>query len=67
MTALSERERETLQLYFNGMPREKIAKKLNMAVSTVGVHLFNTKAKLGVRSNVELVRWCEKNLEATKS
>ncbi|WP_349604818.1 LuxR C-terminal-related transcriptional regulator [Cupriavidus sp. DF5525] len=48
MAALSEREREILELLAQAMSNKKIAKVLNLSTETVKWHLKNVYAKLGV-------------------
>lgn len=59
---LTEREQELLKHYSKGLTHEQLAKKLKISTSTVSVHKFNIKAKLGIRSEFDLIRWCMKNI-----
>lgn len=59
---LTNREQDILLLYANGTSRVTTAKKLKIAPETVSVHKHNIKAKLGIKSEFDLIRWCMKNL-----
>jgi len=56
VAALSEREREIVQLASLGMPDKAIAQKLGIAFCTVRTHLSHAFRKLGVDNRVQLVR-----------
>ena len=49
MPELSDREREILLLTADGKRPAEIARALNIAVSTVGTHLKNGYARLGLK------------------
>ena len=53
--ALTEREREILDLLTAGLSNKEIAQRLYLSVRTVEVHLRNVYAKLGVRTRLEAV------------
>jgi DNA-binding NarL/FixJ family response regulator len=55
--ALTEREREILDLLIAGLPNKEIAQRLYLSVRTVEVHLRNVYSKLGVRSRLEAVTY----------
>ena len=54
-TALTEREREILELLAQGYRNHEIAQKLHISVSTAKAHLGNIYRKLHVRSRPEAV------------
>jgi DNA-binding NarL/FixJ family response regulator len=54
---LTKREREVLKLVVEGKRNKEIAHLLVISPKTVSVHRTNIMAKLGVRSNIELVRY----------
>ena len=58
--ALSERERQVLELLLAGHPNKQVAVMLNLSVKTVSTHRSNILAKFGVDSLVELVRRIER-------
>jgi len=53
--ALSEREREVLQLIAQGLTNREIAQKLFLSLSTVKVHTYHIYAKLDVHSRTQAV------------
>ena len=54
---LSPREREVLHLTAEGLTAPEVAERLSISPRTVEAHRGNGMAKLGVRSQVELVRY----------
>jgi two-component system capsular synthesis response regulator RcsB len=60
---LTERQQDILRLYSTGAKPDAIAKKLKMSPKTVAVHKHNIKAKLGIKSEFDLIRWCMKNVQ----
>jgi two-component system response regulator TtrR len=56
--ALSERERQVLDLVLAGKPSRQIAVELFISVKTVDFHRARIMAKLGVRSVAQLFRVC---------
>jgi DNA-binding NarL/FixJ family response regulator len=52
-TALTEREREVLDLISQGLTNAAIAEQLFVSVNTVRNHVANLSAKLGARSKLE--------------
>jgi DNA-binding NarL/FixJ family response regulator len=56
LAALSEREREVLELAASGMSNKEIAKRLTISVNTVKFHLRTIYSRLGVRNRVEAMR-----------
>ncbi|MGQ0679443.1 MAG: response regulator [Actinomycetota bacterium] len=55
LSALTEKEREVLQLMVDGMDRAAISKKLFLSPNTVRTHIKNMFAKLEVHSSLEAV------------
>lgn len=58
--ALSEREREVVELLAQGLTNKDVAQRLFLSVRTVEAHLRNVYDKLGVRSRTEAVLWAIK-------
>jgi DNA-binding NarL/FixJ family response regulator len=56
LAALSEREREVLDLLAGGMSNKEIATRLMISSNTVKFHLRTIYAKLGVRNRVQAVQ-----------
>jgi DNA-binding NarL/FixJ family response regulator len=54
---LTPREKEVLQSLAEGKSIKEIADSLIIKETTVRIHLFNTKKKLRIKRNVELVRY----------
>ena len=55
MTALTDREREVLELVLKGLSSKAIAKSLGISYRTVEVHRSHILEKLGVRTVPELI------------
>jgi DNA-binding NarL/FixJ family response regulator len=53
--ALSERERELLQLVAEGQSNKQVARTMGVSVSTVETHRANVMAKLNVHTTAEIV------------
>jgi NarL family two-component system response regulator LiaR len=53
--ALTDREREVLQLLAEGIRNDDIAERLFISPQTVQTHVRNLLAKLGVHSKLEAV------------
>jgi DNA-binding CsgD family transcriptional regulator len=53
---LTEREKEVLKLFVDGLTYKQIARQLNISRSTVGTHLANSYRKLGVTNRVQALR-----------
>ena len=56
-SALSEREREVLQLLAEGLTSPQISKRLFIATSTVETHRRSIMRKLGIHSVADLTKW----------
>jgi len=56
-SALSEREREVLQLLAEGLSSPAIGKRLYIATSTVETHRRSIMRKLGIHSVADLTKW----------
>lgn len=61
--ALSERERETLRLYAEGLTAKQIAARLGVSVATVGTFERRACAKLGARNRAHAVSICVRRHE----
>lgn len=55
--AFTQRERQVLQLIVQGKSNKEIAAELHISPKTVSVHRSNLMAKLGLRSEIELLRY----------
>jgi DNA-binding NarL/FixJ family response regulator len=53
---LTKREHEVLLLVKSGLPSKSIARRLNISDKTVDVHKHQLRRKLGLRTDIELVR-----------
>jgi DNA-binding NarL/FixJ family response regulator len=53
--ALTEREREVLELVAQGLPNKQIARRLGISDHTVKFHLSTIYGKLGVSSRTEAI------------
>ena len=64
---LTDRELEVFRLLGHGLPPRRIAERLFRSIKTVEAHRENIKAKLGLRSSGELIRFAaEYSLRAEK-
>jgi DNA-binding NarL/FixJ family response regulator len=54
---ITNREKEILQLLAKGLPNQAIADKLFISVRTVESHKNHIMQKLGIKSNIELVKY----------
>jgi DNA-binding CsgD family transcriptional regulator len=61
---LTDREFEILQLIGQGRGTREIAEKLHLSIKTVEAHRGNIKAKLGLKTAPELVRFAVRWAEA---
>ena len=52
---LSRQERRCLQLYLNGLKDADIAKRLDLSIHTVRMHLTRARHRLNAQSRVEAV------------
>ena len=57
--SLTPRERELVRLVAQGLRNKEIARKLDITVGTVKIHLHNVYQKLGVDSRVALTLWAQ--------
>ncbi len=55
--ALSDREREILELVVNGLSSREVGERLGISVRTAEVHRFNIMRKLNVSNTAELVKY----------
>ncbi|HEX2577067.1 MAG TPA: LuxR C-terminal-related transcriptional regulator [Aquihabitans sp.] len=53
--ALSDRERQVLELMVTGLDRREIAEALTISLNTVRTHVKNILARVGVHSSLEAV------------
>lgn len=60
--ALTEREREVLELLAQGLSNKDIAQRLYLSVRTVEGHLANIYGKLQLRGRTEAALWAARNL-----
>lgn len=58
---LSNREKEVMQLYFEGLKTEKIADALFLSIHTVNNHRCSSFVKLGLHSLDEFIDFAHKN------
>lgn len=59
--SLSSREVEVLKLFCEGMSNQEIADKLFISVRTVESHKTHIMQKLGIKNNVEMIKYAIKN------
>lgn len=64
---LSNRELEIVSLIGEGMPTRQIAAKLLLSVKTVETHRVHVKRKLGLTHSSQLVQFCVRWVEETKT
>ena len=57
--SLTRREEEVFLLLASGYTAKTIADRLVISVSTVKTHVGNVYAKIGVKSQQELLKWLE--------
>lgn len=57
ISLLSQREIEALRYIARGLPRKKIANRMDISIKTVDNHTTNIKKKLQVQDRVELTRF----------
>lgn len=62
VAALSEREREVLELASRGLANKQIARTLGIAERTVKVHLGNVFRRIGVSDRTSAALWARENL-----
>lgn len=55
LSSLTERERQVLALTTEGLTQKQVAHALGISIKTVGAHMQNLLARLGVHSRVEAV------------
>lgn len=60
---LTERQIEVFRGLLKGKSPQQIGKELGIKVSTVNATKFNIKLRLGIQSNMDLLRWGLKNLK----
>jgi DNA-binding NarL/FixJ family response regulator len=56
LTSLTDREREILQLIWNGLKNREIGTRLKISVKTVGAHRANMMKKLRVSNAAQLLK-----------
>lgn len=54
MSDLTEREQEIVSLISSGLANKEIARRLDLSVGTVKVHLHNIYSKLDIKGRVAL-------------
>jgi DNA-binding NarL/FixJ family response regulator len=62
--ALTDREFEVFQLIGEGLKTTEMAEKLHVSAKTIEVHRVNIKAKLGIATAPELIRFAVRWLES---
>lgn len=62
--ALTARETEVVRYLATGYRSGEIAKRLSLSPKTISAHKANAMAKLGLRSNADLIRWAIDNIGA---
>ena len=62
---LSRREQEVLALVAEGLKNAEVAARLHLSTKTVGHHVSNVLAKLGVKSRGEAAAWALRHLRAS--
>lgn len=68
VAALAERERQVLEMIFDGMMNKNIARRLNVSLRTVEADRAGIFEKFGAESAVDLVRvLCDAGFETEKS
>ncbi len=65
--SLSDRELEIVTMIGNGTPTREIAKRLSISIKTVESHRAHIKDKLSLTNATQLVQWCVRWVEETKS
>jgi two-component system response regulator NreC len=58
---LTDREREVLKLFAEGLSAKQVAARLALSVKTVDVHKTNLMRKLDLHDRAELIRWAIRN------
>lgn len=59
--ALTQRQREVLQLLAEGRSMKEVGSVLNLATRTVAFHKYRIMSMLGLKSNAELVQYAIRN------
>jgi len=60
LDALSDREREVLELVARGLPNKLIARELSISEKTVKTHLTNVFRTIGVTDRTQAALWAER-------
>jgi DNA-binding NarL/FixJ family response regulator len=60
--ALTEREREVLELVRQGQPNKSIARKLQISERTVKAHVTHVFQRIGVSDRTQAALWAERHL-----
>ena len=61
LSAISKKEKEVLQYEARGLSSKEIANQMNIAVNTVSNHFAHIKAKTGISTRAERVRFSIQN------
>jgi len=64
--ALTERQREIVQLFVKGLSAKQIASVLGLSVRTVEFHKYRAMEAVGVANSAELIRYAMENGIATR-
>jgi DNA-binding NarL/FixJ family response regulator len=59
--SLTQREKEILKLYVEGLSNQEVADKLNISIRTVETHKNNIMQKFEFKSTIEMVKFALKN------
>lgn len=65
--SLSDRELEIVTMIGNGTPTREIAQRLSISIKTVESHRAHIKEKLSLTNATQLVQWCVRWVEETKT
>jgi len=61
ISVLSKNELQVLQLFADGFSNKEISTKLLLNIRTIEKHKTNIKAKLNLKSNVDMIKFAIKN------
>ena len=61
LTAMTQRQREVLQLFAEGMSAKEIARTLGLSARTVEDHKYRMMEALGIENSAELIHFAIKH------